>query len=153
MKIVLEFSEEIRNVLESNRIELAQILNEEGIDMKLKFEKSPLQDTGEGEKALVPIIIASAAAITSITFAISKLLEVIYHRPHFVEYTELEIVKDKDGNLLLNENNEPVYKKVNKFKLIDSRPDCSNTEFTTSLTKSDGLVLSYKTSTNEITNK
>jgi|WetSurMetagenome_2_1015567.scaffolds.fasta_scaffold45619_2 hypothetical protein len=154
MEIVLDFSEEIREAMDSNNIDLAQFLNEEGEEMQVKYSKSPFNaENDTGEKALVPIIIASAAAVGIIAVAISKLLEVIYHRPHFVEYTEMETVKDHDGKILLNEKNEPVYIEKKKFRLIEPRAKDSSAGISTTLTKSDGLVLSFKTDSSEIKNK
>jgi hypothetical protein len=154
MEIVLDFSEEIREAIESNNIDLAQLLNEEGEDIQVRYSKSPF--TGEketGEKALVPLIIASAAAVGIIAVAISKLLEVIYHRPHFVEYTEMETVKGPDGKILMNEKNEPVYMEKKKFRLIEPRAKDSSSDISTTISKTGGLVLSFKTASSEIKNK
>ena len=125
-KVFLELSEEIQKTLFENRISLREILDSQGIVAEIAHE-IPCYQTEEGARSKDPatVIVASGAAIFLISLAISNILKTIYRKPYLVEYFELVEIKDKEGNLLLDNWNNPQFKLTKKFELIEPREEDS----------------------------
>jgi hypothetical protein len=108
-KIYLDFSEDIRALLEGQGIRVQDILTEQHIDAEVCFEPLPLEHPGERTRDLVPVILAGsfaavsvAAAVAIVTAAIAKFLDRQAARPRYVEYFEPRLVLDGQGNPILD---------------------------------------------------
>lgn len=126
-KIYFELSNDILEALNDNGISIAQILENEGIPAQVGYGVEP---TYEGEAArtkdlveIATLLVASSGLILSIAYAISRTLNTIYNKPHFISYYEDEEIRDAKGNVLLDKNKKPIFKKVKKNQLIESRED------------------------------
>jgi len=78
-KIYLDLSEEIQELLADNEISIADILQQEQVEVSDVTEGVMPQNSEEGArtKDLVPIILASSAAVAVIGFTISKVLNTL----------------------------------------------------------------------------
>ena len=81
-KIYLDLSEEFQQLLADNEISIADILQQEQVEVSDVTEGVMPQESEEGArtKDLVPIILASSAAVAVIGFAISKVLNTLQQK-------------------------------------------------------------------------
>jgi hypothetical protein len=78
-KIYLDLSKEIQQLLADNKMSIADILQNENIEVSDIIEGVMPQESEEGArtKDVVPIILASSAAVAVIGFTISNLLNTL----------------------------------------------------------------------------
>jgi hypothetical protein len=88
-KIYLDLSTEIQELLADNEISIADILQQENIDVSDVTEGVMPQKSEDGTrtKDLVPIILAGSAAVTAIAYAISKILNALNPQSNSKKYT------------------------------------------------------------------
>ena len=119
-KIYVELPHEVEQFMADNRISLQDVMDRENIDCEFKHAQSPYPpESGSNTRDLVLVIIAGAAVVTAISSAISTLVSTAYRKPYFVEYEELEEVRDKDSSILLDPRGNPVFKTVKKHKIVE----------------------------------
>ena len=75
-KIYVDLSKEIQQLLADNEMSITDILQRENVDFnQVTFETMPEQsEEGARTRGLVPLILASSAAVSAIGFAISKVV-------------------------------------------------------------------------------
>lgn len=115
-KIYLEFDDEVQKVLADNCLRVEDILSQEGINAKVIFGASPYEDEARS-KDVVQIILASSFLVAAIGYAISKVLNALSIRPHLVKYYENEELRDASGNIILNCDGNPIYKRNLRYEL------------------------------------
>ncbi len=88
-KIYLDLSTEIQELLADNEISIADILQQENIEVTDVTEGVMPQKSEDGArtKDLVPIILAGSAAVTAIAYAISKILNALNPQSNSKKYT------------------------------------------------------------------
>lgn len=87
--IYLDLSTEIQELLADNEISIADLLQQENIEVTDVTEGVMPQESEDGArtKDLVPIIVASAALVTAIGYAISQVLNVLNSQNSSKTYT------------------------------------------------------------------
>jgi hypothetical protein len=145
-KIYLEFDDEVQKILADNNLRIEDILKEEGIEASVAFGNSPYQEDGARTKDLVTIILASSVLVPSIAYSISKVLNVLSSWPCIVKYYDYEEIRDAKGDVLLDKEGKPIFKKVMKHEILQpkkSQMDQFNANF--DFTKGPGMRFSSET--------
>lgn len=144
-KVYIELSSDIEELLANNQVTLADILQKENIEADVLSGAVPYQQEGGAKtKSIVPIILASAASISLITFAIANFLKAWHQKPYFVEYDELEPIKNDDGTFLLNDKKEPYMQIVKKHKLMETDKVNNKMDFEISYKNLTDIVIRFK---------
>jgi len=150
-KIYLNFSEDIRTLLDEQNIRVQDILEEAGINAEVRFEALPPEHPGERTRDLVPVIMASSvaaisfsAAVTIITSAISKFLDHHAARPRYVEYEEEKLILDAQGNPVLDKDGKVQTQRV-LIHGFDELQNLSQETFTVDAKWDKGVVVSMET--------
>jgi len=148
-KIYLELSPEDEELLNTNNLTISDIINEAGIDGEVEYGVLPFSYENEARtKDIIPIILAASFSVVAISYAITKVLSIIYNRPRLVKIYENELIKDHKGKLLLDKEGKPQYRQVEKYQLLVVKDEkIENLEFSSNL--SDGIVLKISSDTNQ----
>jgi hypothetical protein len=117
-QIYLELDEELQQLLNENGLSVADLLQQEGIEAQIKSGVLPATTETTRTKDLVTVILASSAAVTAISFAISKVLHTLHNKPHFVEYQEPVELRDAQGNVMLDKQGNPLFKMVPRKEFV-----------------------------------
>ena len=150
-KIYLELSDEFQQLLADNRISIEYILQNENIDAEVTYGIMPYPtEEGARTKELVTIILAASGAVVAISFAISKVLNMLYNKPHIVEISENKELRDKNGNILLDEEGKPLFKPVKRYELIEPRREERKDEFEFSFGLKNGIRIKVKSEEKEM---
>ncbi|MGH6820402.1 MAG: hypothetical protein ACREDU_06015, partial [Methylocella sp.] len=81
-QIYLDLPDELQQLLSENQISIADILHQQGIEAEVKLGTMPGQtEEGARDKDVATIILASAAAVIAIGWAISSVLRTLKHGP------------------------------------------------------------------------
>ncbi|KPA16258.1 hypothetical protein MHK_003531 [Candidatus Magnetomorum sp. HK-1] len=153
IKIYLALSLEAKQILLDNKISIEDILNRELIEVDNIIEGVlPFQtDANARSKDIVTIILASSAAVATIGFAISQILQELHKKPYLVEIYENEELRDADGNVILNDYDGKLeFKPVKRYALIEPRPEQRKRELEINFGLKNGIVVKIKS---EETNK
>ena len=114
-KIYVEFSDDIREWMADNGQSVEDILEKEGIDADVEHGIIPVEKEGSRTKDVVPVIIlASGGALSGVLFAVSRCMKIWLNRRIYESWEELEEIRDKDGNMLLDKKGNPQMKTVRK---------------------------------------
>ena len=150
-KIFIELSDEIQQVINSSKISLEDLLKRQMPDVEIIYGKKIYNsDAGFREKGIVPIILAASAGVATISFAISQILHAIYKKPHLVEFYENEILKDNQGNAILDEDGLPILQPVKKYQFIEPRIEDSKKELEFSFGLKNGIVIKIRSEENQM---
>jgi hypothetical protein len=137
-------SPEIEALLAENQTDVVELLRHEGLDVSKGFAQALNLSTESGHKEPVSVIIASAAVIVALTPVLSRVIEVLSHRPVVVEEQVLTPLEDGKGNLVCDEVGKPVLHWVNRSHLLRSelgpRRDASSVEIRGPL----GISITYQ---------
>jgi len=69
VKVYIELSDDLQALFVENNIEIADVLRYEKIDAEVRYDTVPYQEeTGERQKDVALVILASAAAILAVSF-------------------------------------------------------------------------------------
>jgi hypothetical protein len=144
-KIYLELSDAIEQLLSENKITIEDIFLAEKIDAEVTYGVLPYQlEEGVRDKKLIPII-ASSAAVVSISFAVSTILTTIYNKPYLIEFDEIQEVKDDKGKVILDSQGNPVFKTIKKHELLEPRKEDIYKEMEIVFDKNKGILIKIKT--------
>lgn len=117
VRVFLDLPLEMQRMLSANSISIDDLLRRDGINCPVVFGALPNRGTENVSKTLVPIILASSAGVAVIIYALSRIFESIYSKPHVFEWDELEEVRE-NGRLLLDSNGTPCMRVVKRHQLI-----------------------------------
>lgn len=146
-KIYLDLSDEVKQFIAGNKIDIQSLLEAEGIDVEVDFGTMPyVEEKGERTKDIVTIIIASSALVLSIGYAISQVLSTLNKKTYLVEFYEYEELRDADGNILCDVNSDPIFKKNKKYELFEPRQGESAKEMKLSAGGKNGIVIRVNSS-------
>jgi hypothetical protein len=96
--IYLDFSKDIRRLIDENEISIPNILQRENIEVDDITEEVIPGEEGTTREMVLAILVAGAK-VASVICAISKVLEILSdNKPHEIEYEELGAKKDANGN-------------------------------------------------------
>ena len=149
IKIYIEFSDEIKQLIQDNSIDFPTIFSDEKIEVDFSHEYPPYADKkNERSKDLVLVILASSAAVLSVGVALSQIIRSVYRKPIFVQYSELEEIRDINGNVLIDKDGYPILKPVTRYELLEpmAEQNKSQIEFKGD---SKGIVVKYSSSENQ----
>ncbi len=119
-KIYIELSNDIREWMADNSLSMEDILEKEGIDATVQPGMIPCADEhGSRAKDVVPIILQYGGAVSAVLFAVSHFMKTWLNRPVYETWEELEEIRDKDGNVLLDKKGNPQMKTVRKHVLSE----------------------------------
>lgn len=139
-QIYLDLDEELQQLLNENGLSIADLLQQEGIDAQVNTGTLPACSETVRTKDLVTVILASSAAVTAISFAISKILHTLHNKPHFVEYQEPVELRDVQGNVLLDKQGNPLFKMVPKREFVVPATKNQQQDFETTLDSSKFVI-------------
>jgi len=125
INMYIDIDPELTGLLNKQGITLEQVVQNKFPHLKINYGTLPEPEQNDQTKDVVPIIIASSAAISAIIYAISKLLDTYYHRPHYCEWDELEEIKEND-KIMKDKNGNPVYKVKRQHKIFS--PESKNNQ-------------------------
>lgn len=149
-EIYVEFSDDILDFLNSNNISLEDMLVSKQLNLSVSEKISPYLDEKEGRsKDVVLVILASSVAIISIAYAISSVLHEIYNRPHVIEIFEDIEIRDKNGNLVLDEYGNILVKRVRKTEIVKPSRESIENEVNLNMDLKKGLSVKFKTLKND----
>jgi len=149
IKIYLEFSDELQEVLDDNGISIEDILEQEEIDADVTYGVMPAQaEEGARSKDIVTIIIASSALVLAIGAAISKILSTYHRKPHLVEYEEVVVLRDGKGKALKDKDGNPLVERVKRYELLE--PRATDSEQNLGIKWKDGLVIGFSSSEKQL---
>lgn len=149
IKIYLEFSDELQDVLNENGISIEDILAQEEIDAEVTYGVMPAQaEEGARSKDIVTIILASSALVLAIGAAISKILSTLQHKPHLVEYEEVVVLQDGKGKVLKDKDGNPLLERVKRYELLE--PRATDSEQNLGIKWKDGLVIGFNSSEKQL---
>lgn len=147
-KIFLELSQDEEKLLNENNLSISDVIQKANIDAEIEYGIIPSNREGARTKDIVPIILAASGSIVAISYAITKVLSVIYKRPRLVKIFENKLIKDKNEVPILDKNGNFQYEKVEKHQFFEGRDDkMEDFEFKTNF--KDGLVLKITSDTNK----
>ena len=90
IKIYLELSNDLQQLLYDNNISISEILTQQDINADISYGVIPDNEVEEGRnKDIATLILASSAAVIAIGVAISLVLRPILRRPILVQCEEL----------------------------------------------------------------
>jgi hypothetical protein len=150
-KIYIELSEEIQKWLAESNLSIENLLREKIVNSEIIYDQIPYQvDEGARSKDIAMVIIAGSAAVISIAFGISQILEAIYSKPFLVEICEIEDLQDLEGNFLVDKYGIPLRKLVKRYEVIGPKQGEKTKEFEINFDLKNGLVIKVKTHSGEI---
>lgn len=144
MNIYLDIDPALQQLLDENQIDLKEVLTQENIDAEIQTSPLPVVSAGAKSKDIVTLVIASGAAISLISLAISKLLHTLHQKPHWVEYEEPVELRDAQGNILLDKDGKPLFKIVKKSEFIVPPSKNKQSDFEVNFTLQTGIIIRWK---------
>jgi len=149
-KIYLELDDDILQFVESN-IDISDVLKTENIDAEVTYGVEPyLSEEGARTKDIVSIIVASSAALATISFVISQVLNAYYRKPYFVEFYEIHELKDASGNFVLDQEGKPQYEKIKKHQIIEPKKESTIQHFEFQFSFLNGVVIKFSSQVKDI---
>jgi hypothetical protein len=151
-KIYLDLADDIQLLFEENRISIEKELADQGIDQTVIYEVPPYQEE-EGVRTKEPvtvIILASAAVVLAVGYAVSRIVETLQRKPHVVEIYELEEVRDSSGNVLTDTLGQPVVKMVKRYEILEPRKEDRTGGFEFSFDLKSGVVFKVRSEETQI---
>ncbi|AFZ61344.1 hypothetical protein H6G54_02735 [Anabaena cylindrica FACHB-243] len=149
-KIYLELDDDILQFVKSN-VDISDILQTENIDAEVRYGIEPyLSEEGARTKDIVTIILASSAALATISFVISQVLNTYYRKPYFVEYYEIHELKDAKGNFVLDKEGNPQYEKIKKYQIIEPKKESTIQNFEFQFSFINGVVIKFSSDVKDI---
>jgi hypothetical protein len=121
-RIYLELDEELKEILDDNRLNIMDILQNEKIEADVILGTPPfLIEENFRKKEPITLILAGGAAIVSIALAISKVLGTFYNRPQIIKFYELVELRDASDNVLRDAEGNPIFKKRERYKILQPK--------------------------------
>ena len=121
-KIYLELDDVLKRVLDDNELNISDILQNEEIEAVIILGVAPYQSEDNARnKEPITIIIASSIAVISVALAISKVLNTLYNKPKVVKIYEPVELRDAKGNILMDNKGNPIFKKIEKYEILQSK--------------------------------
>ena len=121
-KIYLELDDELKRVLDDNELNISDILQNGEIEAVVILGVAPYQSEDNARnKEPITIIIASSIAIISVALAISKVLNTLYNKPKVIKIYEPVELRDAKGNILMNKEGNPIFKKIEKYEILQPK--------------------------------
>jgi len=129
IKLYIELSDEIQQVISENQIDLTTILQNEGIDATTQYEVPAYAgEEGGRSRDLTPfVMLAGSGLLLAAGVAISKILSTLWNKPHLIEYWEEEAWRDADGKILTDKKGKPLVHLVKRYELLEPRKQDSET--------------------------
>lgn len=149
IKIYIEFSEEIQKLIQDNSINISAVFRDEKVEADISHEYAPYyNEYSERSKDLVLVILASSAAILSVGTALSQIIRSVYRKPYIVQYSDLEEIRNADGNVLIDKDGYPILKPVMRYELIEPIAEQNRAQIEIK-GDSKGIVVRYASSENQ----
>ena len=145
-RIYLDLPDDIQLMLEENQLSWEDALTDLGIDQEVTYGSLPYhEEEGVRTKELVTVIIvASAAAVVAVSFAISRILETLQRKPSIVEIYEPVAVQDASGKVVIDALGQPVVKLVKRYEILEPRKEDRKVEFEFHFDLKDVVVIKVR---------
>lgn len=143
VKCYLEFSSDDLECLAARGLSIEDVLNQAEIKNRIAYDILPSVGNNP-TKNIVPVLVISLGAVAVLSFAIGKILNIINRRPRFVHIYEDEVIRNADGNVLLDEEGNPQYKLIEKYDLLEPMPEDYKDGFELSV-KNGCFIIKYFT--------
>jgi hypothetical protein len=114
-------SPEIEELLAYNRVDLPDLMSQQSSSIQTAYAHNPAADSGDGLKDPTTVLLASAAVILSLTPMLSRLLSDLTHKNVVVTEMVLVPVEDSRGEVVKDNNGQPILHWKERAKIIESR--------------------------------
>jgi len=146
-KIYLELDDELKRVLDDNELNISDILQNGEIEAVVILGVAPYQSEDNARnKEPITIIIASSIAIISVALAISKVLNTLYNKPKVIKIYEPVELRDAKGNILMNKEGNPIFKKIEKYEILQPKFE-ERQEIKATFDPKNGIVIQISSET------
>ncbi len=119
-QMFISLSPEIEELLFDNQVDLVELLQQEGMDVRQEFAKDPTADANSGYKDATRVIWASAALVLSITPLLSNSISALSHKTVLVKEKVLVPVEDSSGNVVRDSFGEPMLHWLERSRFLES---------------------------------
>lgn len=123
-KFYISMSPEVEALITENGIDIVDELQNQNIEVKKIYASDPvIQTTNEESKTrdVTLAILASAAAISTISWSIAKILDAIGRNKKIVVTEKVTVpVTDDKGNIIKNKKGEPILRWVDRTRMIEA---------------------------------
>lgn len=153
IKIYIDLPSEIEELFAENQISISQLLQDNNVEeiKEVTTDAAPYkQEDGSTSKELVTLVIAGSVALTSITYAITSIMNTLYKKPYFIQYDELIELRDKDGDVIFDKEKKPIFKTVKKYELVEPRKENKKFELSSMFSAVKGIVFKVKNEEHEL---
>ena len=149
IKIYLELSHELQEVLNDNGISIEDILEQEGIEADVTYGVMPTQaEEGARSKDVVTIILVSSALVLAISVAISNVLSTLYRKPIHVVEDDVIVLQDAKGKVLKDKEGNPLVERVKRHKRLE--PRAADHSQNLGIKWKDGLIIGFSSSEKQL---
>ena len=139
--------DELKRVLDDNELNISDILQNEEIEAVVILGVAPYQSEDNARnKEPITIIIASSIAIISVALAISKVLNTLYNKPKVIKIYEPVELRDAKGNILMNKEGNPIFKKIEKYEILQHKFE-ERQEIKATFDPKNGIVIQISSET------
>src|SRR5262249_2004840 len=101
-------SPDVQELLTGYRIDLVELLAEEGVEVGQAFAENPATSLDPGLKEPATVILASAALVLALTPIISRALDRLTRKSVVVKEMILVPVEDSQGNVVQDSLGKPI---------------------------------------------
>lgn len=117
--LFLQVPDEINALLAELGVTWADLLQQEGLEVRQEYQTDPAARPGSREKEPVTILLASAGLVMALAPAIARVITSLSRRPVKVTETILVPVEDSKGNVIKDSTGAPVLNWVERTRLLE----------------------------------
>lgn len=120
VQIYLDISADGKDAMEQNGVTIKNLLVKKKLECQV-FEGVLSLDENEGSnsKSIIPIILASSAALVSVGFAAATVINAFNNKKQIIVIEGLEEIRDANNNVILDKDGNPIFKTVKRIEVID----------------------------------
>lgn len=119
-QVFVFISPEVQETLADNAVDLIDLINQEGVQVKRGFAQNPSKDRDSAYKEPTSVILASAALVLALAPIIKKVISALSHKEVLVNEMVLVPVEDSSGNVVRDNSGNPILHWIRKTKIIES---------------------------------
>jgi len=117
--VFIHMNESVRKILVEQGVDVIRELKKQGLDVERSFQADPASGK-ETHRDVTLVILASAIAINALATAIAKIIDAHSRKPVITKEIGYGPILDKNGNVVRDENGNPVLGWMEKPVLLES---------------------------------
>lgn len=118
IEVRIEIPEEIDRLFHENSVEVLDSIRSCHASCEVVHDYADVDEGAGRPKDAVPLILASATAVSAVIYAVSRLIDVVTHRPFIAEWEELEELLS-DGKIVKDKHGRPLMRAVRKHIVLE----------------------------------